>query len=116
MGEEKRKSKRTNIDVQIFLRQFDDKYVSGLSSKSVVVNVINISKDGIAFTSDMLFRENTYYDTRITLDNKETIDAVIEVVRADKTPVICTYGCRFIGINSVDQKRIETFQLLEETE
>lgn len=114
MGEEKRKSKRTNIDVQIKLRQFDDNYVSGLSSKTVSVNVINISKDGIAFTSDFLFGENTYYDTRIVLDNKEVIDAVIEVVRADRTPVYSTYGCRFIGINSVDQKRIETFQLIND--
>lgn len=115
MGAEKRRSRRTDIDVQISLRQFDDNYVSGLSSKSVGVNVINISKDGIAFTSDVLFKENTFYDTRITLNNKDSIDAVINVVRIDKSrePEIYTYGCKFIGINSIDQGKIETFQLLD---
>ena len=52
MGIEKRKSKRTDVNVYISLRQLDDKYVSGYAGDTVDVNVINISKDGMAFKSD----------------------------------------------------------------
>ena len=52
MGIEKRRSRRTDIDVTISLRQLDDKYVTGYSGDTVTVNVINISKDGIAFKSE----------------------------------------------------------------
>lgn len=44
MGIEKRKSRRTDVNVYISLRQLDDKYVSGYASDTVDVNVINISK------------------------------------------------------------------------
>ena len=52
MGIEKRKSRRTDVNVYISLRQLDDKYVSGYAGDTVDVNVINISKDGMAFKSD----------------------------------------------------------------
>lgn len=44
MGIEKRKSRRTDVNVYISLRQLDDKYVSGYAGDTVDVNVINISK------------------------------------------------------------------------
>ena len=56
MGIEKRKSRRTDVNVYISLRQLDDKYVSGYASDTVDVNVINISKDGMAFKSDYKFK------------------------------------------------------------
>ena len=59
MGIEKRKSRRTDVNVYISLRQLDDKYVSGYASDTVDVNVINISKDGMAFKSDYKFKPNT---------------------------------------------------------
>ena len=74
MGIEKRKSKRTDVDVTISLRSLDDRYVSGYSGDTIDVNVINISKDGIAFKSEYEFKLNTYHDTVITLDNKESFE------------------------------------------
>ena len=71
MGIEKRKSRRTDVNVYISLRQLDDKYVSGYASDTVDVNVINISKDGMAFKSDYKFKPNTYYDTVVILANSK---------------------------------------------
>lgn len=116
MGIEKRKSKRTDVDVTISLRQLDDKYVSGYSGSTIDVNVINISKDGIAFKSDYEFRLNTYYDTVITLANRESFEAVIEIIRMENLGEIeTTYGCRFVGINSEDQFKIEVYQIVYES-
>ena len=80
MGIEKRKSKRTDVNVYISLRQLDDKYVSGYAGDTVDVNVINISKDGMAFKSDYKFKPNTYYDTVVILANKERLATVIEII------------------------------------
>ena len=116
MGIEKRRSRRTDIDVTISLRQLDDKYVTGYSGDTVTVNVINISKDGIAFKSDYEFRLNTYYDTDIRLSNGESFEAVIEVIRMEILGEIeTTYGCRFVGINSEDQFKIEVYQIVYES-
>lgn len=50
---EKRKSRRTDISVEISIRQLGDNFVSGFSPESVEVHVIDISQDGIAFKSEM---------------------------------------------------------------
>lgn len=60
MGVERIRSKRIDIDVTVALRQLGDNYVSGFSSETVTVNVIDISKDGIAFKSDYDFKLNSY--------------------------------------------------------
>ena len=49
---EKRRTKRIDVDVTVSLRQLGDSFVSGYSSDTVDVHVIDISKGGIAFESD----------------------------------------------------------------
>ena len=113
---ERRKSKRTDIDVVISLKQLGDNFVTGISGRAVAVNTLNISRDGIAFKSDRNFKLNTYHDTIITLDNKECFEAIIEIVRMENLgEPETTYGCRFIGITSEDQFKIEVYQLVYES-
>ena len=85
-------------------------------SRRTDVDVINISKGGIAFKSDCKFELNTYYLTVITLDNKERIEAVVEIIRMENLgEAETTYGCRFVGISEEDQFRIEVYQLVYES-
>ena len=111
---EKRRTKRIDVDVTISLRQLGDSFVSGYSSDTVDVHVIDISKGGIAFESDYDFKINSYYDTIITLANKESFEAVIEVLRKDVHGADNVYGCRFAGINADDQFKIDVYQLLHD--
>lgn len=114
---EKRKSRRTDISVMISIRQLGDKFLSGYSPDTVEVHVIDISQDGIAFESDHNFKKNSYYDTVITLANKESISTVIEIVRdknnGDKDTV---YGCRFIGISPEDKFKISVYQIVDDSQ
>jgi len=113
---ERRKSKRTDIDAVIALKQLGDNFVTGISGKAVSVNTLNISKDGIAFKSDRKFKLNSYHDTIIKLDNKESFEAIIEVVRMEnRGEPETTYGCRFIGITSDDQFKIDVYQIVYES-
>lgn len=108
---EKRKSKRTDISVQISIRQLGDNFVSGFSPESVEVHVIDISQDGIAF------KLNSYYDTIITLANKESIATVIEIVRkGNEQDKYTTYGCRFVGVSPEDRFKINVYQIVDEAE
>lgn len=111
---EKRRTKRIDVDVTVSLRQLGDSFVSGYSSDTVDVHVIDISKGGIAFESDYDFKINSYYDTIITLANKESFEAVIEVIRKDVHGANNVYGCRFVGINADDQFKIDVYQLLHD--
>lgn len=116
MGIDKRKSKRTDVDVQISLNELGDKYVSGFSNNMISVNVINISKDGIAFRTSEELPLNTFYDTVIKMSNCDSFDAVIEIVRTENLgDPETTYGCRFVGINSEDRFKIDVYQIVYES-
>ena len=115
MGIEKRKSRRTDIDMKISLNQVGDKYATGFSSNLIPVQVVNISQDGIAFKSDEVFPLNSYYGTVIKLSNSNTFEAVVEVVRAENMgEQETTYGCRFVGINSTDRFKIDVYQIVDD--
>ena len=116
MGMEKRRSKRTDISVRISLTQLGDNYVSGFAGESIEVDTLNISKDGIAFKSEVEFKLNTYHDTIITLENRDSFEAVIEIVRMENLGESkTTYGCRFVGITSEDQFKIDVYQIVYES-
>ncbi|MDO5382804.1 MAG: PilZ domain-containing protein [Eubacteriales bacterium] len=114
---EKRVYNRFKVDASIGLRHIDDRYPKGISEKKIPVNVINISKGGIAFKSEHKFELNSFYNTWITLDNKDSFDAVIEVVRMENLgEVETTYGCRFIGMTEECKFKIEVFQIVSNYE
>lgn len=111
---EKRKSRRTDISVEISIRQLGDNFVSGFSPESVEVHVIDISQDGIAFKSEHEFKLNSYYDTIITLANKESIATVIEIVRKGNEQD--KYTTRFVGVSPEDRFKINVYQIVDEAE
>ena len=116
MSNEKRKSKRTDITAEISLRELDDKYVTGMSKKSIPVNIINISKDGLAFKSAEKLTLNSIYDTVVCLNGQGSFEAILEIVRMENYgDPETTYGCRFIGINSEDQFKIDVYQIVYES-
>ncbi len=68
----------------------------------------------MAFRSDYPFELGTYYNATIVLDNKETIQTLIEVIRANKNDDSVLYGCRFIGITQEEQFKISVYQIVAE--
>ncbi|MBE5939102.1 MAG: PilZ domain-containing protein [Lachnospiraceae bacterium] len=117
MGNEKRKSKRMKIDVSIKLNLIKNtKDLSGLNTDEMVVDLVNVSEDGIAFKTSEELKLNTFYDTHMVLWGKEEFDTVIEIVRMENTGEPKTlYGCRFIGIRPSDKLKITIHELVEES-
>lgn len=118
MTQERRKSNRMNIGVIIKLNSVQSKgNTTNLKKDEFDVDVVNISKGGIAFESSEKLALNTFYDTTIVLWTKETFQTVIEIVRMENYGAEKTlYGCRFIGIMPSDQLKIQIYEMISEME
>ena len=103
--QERRKSNRMKIDVSIKLNSVKNSATdtSVLNKESFTVDLVNLSKDGIGFTSTEKLELNTFYDT------------IIEIVRMENYgdgPTL--YGCRFVGIMPSDQLKIQIYEMINE--
>lgn len=115
--QERRRSNRMKIDVSIKLNSVKngDADIKHLNKEAITVDLVNLSKDGLAFTSEEKLELNTFYDTSIVLWTKEKFDSVIEIVRMENMgngPTL--YGCRFIGIMPSDQLKIQIYEMVNE--
>lgn len=116
MTQERRRSNRLDINAIIQLNSVRNKRnVDALNKDAFEVEVVNISKDGLAFKSPEKLELNTYYDTSITLWTKEKFQTVIEIIRMENYGEEQTlYGCRFIGIMPSDQLKIQIYEMVSD--
>lgn len=115
---EKRWSKRMEINATIRLRSIrNDKMIFEPNKDEFEVDVINISKGGMAFRTKEFLPLNSYYDAKVVLWTKDTFDAVIEIIRMENEDIEgdITYGCKFIGLNPAEQFKIDVYEIVNET-
>lgn len=118
MTQERRKANRMDINASIKLSSVRNKgNLKNLNCNEFEVEVVNLSKDGLAFKSPEKLELNTYYDTTVLLWTKEKFQTVIEIVRMENYGEEQTlYGCRFIGIMPSDQLKIQIYEMVNEIE
>lgn len=109
---EKRKHKRLELDVTLELERLDKDGVTTL--KYTHVEVKDLSRSGIGFTSAQCLEVGSYYNTKIQIWTKEIIDSVIEIVRRDENDNGYSYGAEFIGMTGTDALKIDIYQLFNE--
>lgn len=117
--QEKRRTKRLDIDVTIKLNQVKNmRVVENVNDEDIEVKLVNISREGLAFKTFEELKLNTFYDVNIVLWTKETFKSVIEIVRSERyeDEEAILYGCRFIGIRPADQLKIHIYEILNESE
>lgn len=108
--EEKRKSKRTELLSKIIVKRLD-----GNKVEEAVIDVTDVSKTGVGFTSKKVLTIGAVYEAYLTIWTKEVIHAFIEIVRIEKNTTDFSYGAIFIGMPEMDAARIETYQTVEDT-
>lgn len=117
MSLEKRRSKRLEINVKMMLHSIKECTYLLPVKDEFEVDVVNVSKDGIAFRSSEILLLNTFYNADVVLWTMERFEAVIEIVRMENNGEGDTlYGCRFIGISSADQFKIDVYQIVNDIE
>jgi len=107
--EEKRRSKRTELLSKIILKRLDGDRV-----EEAAIDVTDVSKTGVGFTSKKVLTIGAVYESYLTIWTKEVIHAFIEIVRIEKTASEYDYGAIFIGMPEMDAARITTYQTVEE--
>ena len=110
---EKRRNKRLDLDVSVQLERLDEAEVTTL--KYIHVDVTDISRSGLGFTSMKDMEIGTYYDTKIQIWTKEVVDAVVQIVRREKLKDgMYKYGCVFIGMTDADALKIDIYQIFND--
>lgn len=110
--EERRKSKRLEIEVSVQLERLDLDDITTL--KYLKVNVTDISKDGIGFDTTQELVIGSYYDVKIQIWTKEIINTVIEVVRVSEEDGSYHCGAKFVGLTERDALKIDVYQLFND--
>ena len=116
-GQDKRFAKRMEIDAQIKLKSIGSKpAIFAVNENEIEVEVINISKGGMAFKTPETLPLNSFYDVKVVLWTKETFDSVIEIIRMENNDgeEMITYGCKFIGITAADQFKMDVYELIND--
>lgn len=106
---EKRKNKRTELLSKIILKRLD-----GGKVEDAPIDVTDVSKTGVGFTSKKALAIGAVYEAFLTIWTKEVLHAFVEIVRIEKVADSYSYGAIFIGMPEMDAARIETFQTVEE--
>lgn len=113
--EERRKSKRMELNVTLKLNQVETKRdITGLKKDPFEVDVLNISTGGIAFKSKDDLKLDTYYDIHVVLWTKAAFDSVINIVRMEKLDGdSILYGCKFVGLRPSQELEIQIYDALQ---
>lgn len=108
---EKRKYKRSDLDVTVQLRQCDNP-----EHKKITVEVQDLSREGIGFYSTEDIEIGEYYDAEIVIWTKEVIKVVLKIVRRTQlnNKEVISYGAEFIGLSEGEKFRIDVYQCVEE--
>lgn len=106
---EKRKSKRTELLSKIVIKRLD-----GSKVEEAIIDVTDVSKTGVGFTSKMALNIGAVYESYLTIWTKEVLHAFVEIVRIEKINDGFAYGGIFIGMPEMDSTRIETYQTVQD--
>ena len=106
---ERRKSKRIELDAKLFVKRLDQN-----EAFEITIDVFDVSTSGIGFYCNEALTIGAVYDTDLTLWNKDVIHAFIEIVRIAKSDSSFQYGGIFIGMPEMDMKRIEIYDTVEQ--
>lgn len=107
--EERRKSKRTQLQSKIVVKRLD-----GSANEEVDIEVVDVSKSGVGFTCDRALTIGAIYESYLTIWTREVLHAVLEIVRIEKKEDTISYGATFVGMPEMDAARIEVYQTVEE--
>lgn len=99
---EKRRAKRMPIKLSLEISDLykqDYVYVININAP---IKVLDISKDGIGFSTESKLPIGYYFNASINLGDKETLHCVVKIIRSqpmDEKSIM--YGCEFVGMAEV---------------
>lgn len=105
MQEERRKSRRMELDSTLVIKRLDDG-----SQEEIAIEIDDVSKTGIGFHCDTPLMIGTVYESYLQIWTKEVLHAFLEIVRIEKQGGVFQYGAIFIGMPEMDLSRITVYE------
>lgn len=106
---ERRKGNRTNLESSLVINRID-----GTDKEEISIDIIDVSKSGIGFTSDKALEIGAIYESFLLIWTKEKIHAFLEITRIEKKDDLFEYGAFFVGMPEMDSARIANYSIIEE--
>lgn len=110
--EEKRKYERLPIDVKVELERIDQGDTTTV--KYLSVDVTDISKTGIGFTSKTELKKDSVLKANVIIWTKEVLPTIFKIVRVSNDGDIWHYGAIFVGMREQDALKIQIYQILND--
>lgn len=109
MEERRRSTRRELVSTLVMKRLGQDE------QEEVEINIIDVSKSGVGFTSEHALTIGAVYESYLRIWTQEVLHAFLEIVRIEKRENGYFYGAIFIGMPEMDAARIEVYNTVEET-
>ncbi len=106
---ERRKERRNDLSIRININRLDQK-----EKNQITVDVLDVSKAGIGFISDVELESGAIYEADITIWTGDTIHAFIEIVRVSAQQGGGIYGGIFVGMPESDWSRIRVYETYQD--
>ncbi|MCT4563607.1 MAG: PilZ domain-containing protein [Maledivibacter sp.] len=108
--DDRRKFKRLPVNIKLTI---DSLYKSGdetIKNINDEVTVINVSKMGIGFISEIELPIDYFFNAKITIDDEKTFYSVLRIVRNQKINEGFIVGCEFVGLADVLSGNIDEYE------
>lgn len=106
--QERRKSKRLELESKIIIKSLNDPK----EQHEATIDVTDVSKTGVGFNCDLPLMIGTVYEAYLTIWTKEVLHTFIEIVRIEKKDNHFNYGSIFVGMPGMDASRISIYDMV----
>ena len=113
--EEKRRSRRLDLDVTVELERIDSS--DGVTTlKMAHVDIVDLSRSGVGFKTKQELEIGSFYNTKLQIWTKDIIEAIIKIVRCSKQGDEYHYVAIFVGMIDKDALKIDVYRMFYESE
>ena len=99
--EDRRRAKRMPVTLSLeILNLYKQDHIE-VSNLKAPIEVVNISKTGIAFRTRSILPLGYYFNAGINLGDEDTLYSVVNIVRSQEDGDSILYGCAFVGMADV---------------
>lgn len=108
MSIEKRKNQRLPIKLELNISELFKQDYNTIVGINESIEVIDISKSGLGFCSNLDIPINYYFDAKIQLPHKNFY-TVVKIIRSTKIENEFRIGCEFIGLGDILSKSVDEY-------
>lgn len=103
--EERRRSKRTEMNSTLMLKRLDQG-----DMQEVSIDILDVSPEGVGFLCKEVLSIGAVYESNLKIWTHEVLHAFLQIVRIELKGDTYDYGAVFIGMSESDAARIRVYQ------